>query len=209
MSIDVSFWEPPNWKKEGAISSVFLGMVVAMALVLGAGVYYMILVQSVDHSKQVLQVNKRLDASLQKPYRDLKQLQEFNLFLTNSVIDPLIERQKMEVFVSGMLLEFKRILPDSIVLDKVSFDAFARASTKKGSPSHLQYRIFLKGYAIGNNSENIVGDFVKQLRSDTQFKEKLVSVAIQGRLNKVFSEELSTFKTVFSIDCIFEKRDAK
>ena len=205
MSLDVSFWEPPNWKKESSISPVFLGLVAVTVVIIVLGSYYGLLIQSENNYKNIISSNKRENVFIQKRYVDLKQAQEYTTFLKKSILSPLMQQQGKTLFVSSLMQEFQQVLPKSIVLNKISFDAFNSADPKKGKKAGLSYRLILKGYAIGNNSRNIVGDFVKQLRNNDQFKEKLISVAIQGRLNKVFSEENATFKTRFSIDCTFIK----
>ena len=205
MSLDVSFWEPPNWKKESSISPVFLGLVAVIGVIIALGFYYGLLIQSENNYKNIISSNKRENLFIQKQYGDLKQAQEYTAFLKKSILNPLIQQQGKILFVSSLMQELQQNLPKSIVLNKISFDAFNYASTKKGEKAVLRYRVILKGHAVGNNSENIVGDFVKQLRGTDQFKEKLISVAIQGRLNRVFSEVDATFRTSFSIDCTFAK----
>ncbi|MCK5835402.1 MAG: hypothetical protein KAG98_06695 [Lentisphaeria bacterium] len=204
MSLDVSFWEPPNWKKESSISPVFLGLVVLIVTVVVLSFYFGLLIQSENNYKSIISSNKHGNLVIQAKYSSLKKVRAYTSFLNQSIITPLTEQQNKPVFVSALMQEFQKNIPKSIVFDKFSFDAFKSASPKKGKKSGLRYRVILRGYAIGNNSENIVGDFVKQLRMEDQFKEKLISVAIQGRLNKVFTKENSTFKTTFSIDCTFE-----
>ena len=209
MSIDISFWEPPNWKKESSMSPVFVGLLAVIVAIAIVGLYYLFLIQTTERYTYDLKSETAESLTLQKQYADLKQVQEYTVFLNKSILNPLIQQQGKILFASSLIQEFQKNQPKSIVLNKFSFDAFKSAVTKKGSKAGLRYRVILKGYAIGNNSENVVGDFVKKLRSQNQFKEKLISVAIQGRLNKVFSEDISTFKTVFSIDCTFEKEVSK
>jgi len=209
MSLDVSFWELPDWRKESSISPVFIGLITTVVAILISGLYYFSLVQTEQTYLDRIKLNESQNQSLLNKFNDLKQIQVYTEFMNKSILNPLLQQQEKILFASTLFQEFQDKLPDSIVLNKFSFDAFKSAVTKKGSKPALRYRLLLKGYAMGSNSENIVGNFVKKLRSPNQFKDTLVSVSIQGRLNKVYSQELSNFKTVFSIDCTFEKGDKK
>ena len=208
MAMDVSFWEPPSWKKESSISPVFLGILGLAVLVFLAIGYYVTLLQSQSSLESAYKFATQENKSLSSEYGVLVELDKYTKYMNESVLGELKYRRNSNFLVSQLYQQLEASIPNDMVLTEVSFDAFNdfKGKKKKDTVGCLRYRVIIKGYSFGVSPTSNIGRYAKFLRSKEGLGDKLVSVVIKGAPKEIYSENLFALKSTFMIDCVFKEK---
>lgn len=169
MKVDLSFWEPPDWKREASISPVFLGAVAVVVILLAAGVYVMNLYNQLDSIKSdTAAIQSYLDENKVEVERYRKKQQLVQLYEA-SVRKPLHWKNQNRQLMSQLLMDLIGAVPDNVTLsvlsissEQKSFSKNEKAEAKKYSSNKermhqpMFYRLQLEGQAFGKTQQEVM-----------------------------------------------------
>ncbi len=210
--MDLSFIDPPNWKKESQLSPIFLGGVVLVAAVVTVGIFYFSLSAALQNNLNEISDYKRLTSRIAAKSQQLTAEQKLIKSFDSNVLHNLRLRTTNKQLISNKVSALYQLIPDNVVLSSVSIELkpiFSKSKDKSkkkvdpNSPPALGCEILVKGLAVATDAEDpdeTVRNLTRKLKaSSEQFGTRVVSAEINGDYSAAYSSERKRLESTFAI----------
>lgn len=206
MSMDLSFWEPPNWKKEAKISPMFWLFVFVFVIAGGVGIGAAYIWDELDSLNKELAHYEQSASRLSAGHNVVLAKKKAYQTVSKGVLSQLRERTRKRPVLSETLVKLYGMVNDDVVFEGVSL-AGVELDAEKGKGGvikRMKYSLTLKGTVFGVGSQKKLNEFAGLFKDEEKgFGEQMVSSEVVQSDSS--GEDSSVAQTKFTIKSDFRE----
>ncbi len=205
MSLDLSFWEPPDWKRETRVNPLFWVFVAVVIGVGGLSIGLTVALQRATELGAQHDMYKIDMARISAQYNGVEKSKKLYQSIEKGVLLNLRERVARRRAMAPTLSKLFKMVNDDIVFDALSLKGVETVGQKGASIKSMRYSLIVSGTVFGTDSEDKLSEFQQLFKDEEQgFGESMLS----SEVTQIDSsgEESGVAKTVFTIKSEFKEK---
>jgi type II secretory pathway pseudopilin PulG len=182
---DLSFWECPNWKREGSISPTFLALVGACLMAILAVAILSWSFLRLQGTRENLSRIQAQNSEAAAATAEIKRQQDC-VRLWDKALAELDKEARSRITFCRQLAALQSIVPDDIVLGRLSVTSTeARVRKEKGGKdegfvevTELRYGLGISGSAYGDQAEQLITALSREMATHPELARELETVQL-------------------------------
>ena len=207
MSMDLSFWEPPNWKKEAKINPLFWAFIFIFVIVGGLGIGAGYLWGELDSVTKELSKYEESASRLSANHNTILAKRKLYQTVDKGILAQLRERARRRPVLSKALVKLYGMVNDDIVFGGLSLSGVEVKPKKgKGGPvKKMKYLLTLRGTVFGVGSQAKLNEFAGLFKDNEKgFGEQMTSSEVVQSDSS--GENSNVAQTKFTIKSEFKEK---